>query len=84
MLLPILGDLNHMLEADLSKLEKVKLALALGASNQAESKRNTEKDFSDKRQRSELGLDKLEDNKDKGEKSNVDLMDEKTMDGEYF
>ena len=82
--LPVLGAVCRILDANLDKLEHVKQALVLGITSPDEAKRLLDEKLNAASQKSVLGLDRVKEDKNKGEKSKVDLIDEKKMGGEYF
>ena len=81
-LLPVLGAVHRILEANCEKPNYVKQALAL--EDPKEAKMLLEDKLNAASQKSVLGLDRPKEDPSKKEPSNVDLIDEKTMDGEYF
>ena len=82
-LLPVLGSVLRILNANLDKRELAEQVLVSSASPE-EAKKILEEKLNADSQKAVLGLDKVKDDQSKKEPSNVDLMDEKSMDGGHY
>jgi hypothetical protein len=81
-LLPVLGAVHRILDANLDKLEHVEQALALGTTSPDEAKEMLEKKLNADSQKSALGLDKVKDDQNEEKRSKADLVEERlTKDG---
>ena len=81
-LLPVLGAVHRILDANLDKLEHVNQAL--GAATKEEAKKIVSDKLNAERQKSVLALGKVKEDQNEKNESKVDLIDKKSMGGEYF